>query len=540
MTVNEIIDSACRTPVLRRYFDALNETAIVATTDRAGTITLVNDTFCAISKYTREELIGENHRILNSGRHPRSFFAEMFRAIASGRTWRGDVCNRAKDGSLYWVDTTIVPMRDDAGAIDGYFSIRQDITERKGREAASEQAAASERAASEAKSAFLANMSHEIRTPLNAILGFTEVLGNETIAEPERREHLETIRRNGEHLLSVINDVLDISKIEAGRMTVERVELLTVELFAQVISLMQVRADAKGLALDLEFETEIPRTIRTDPVRLRQILLNLIGNAVKFTEIGGVRVLVGLEEDPDEPCLRIEVADTGIGMTRDQADRVFQPFAQADSSTTRKFGGTGLGLHISNRLAGMLDGEILLTSEKGVGTSFIVRVPTGTGHEADRMSAADAWDEMIEHRRSEERAQRASLSGVLAGRRVLVAEDGPDNQRLVRHYLEKAGASVEIAENGRIALERITADPGFDAVLMDVQMPEMDGHEATRRLRRGGFRGPIIALTAHAMSEERDAILASGCDGFLTKPVARTTLVETIDHWIDGGRARAA
>ena len=531
MPEKHFLDAVAGNAVLRQYFYALNATAIVAITDLKGTITLVNDTFCAISKYTRDELIGQNHRILNSGHHPKSMFTEMFRTISAGTTWRHDVCNKAKDGSLYWVDTTIVPIQNDSGVIEGYVSIRQDITKRKEREAANERAAASERAASEAKSAFLANMSHEIRTPLNAILGYTEVLGSERITEHERAEHLETIRRNGEHLLSVINDVLDISKIEAGRMSVEPVELLTVELFTQAVSLMQVRADAKGLALDLEFETEIPRTIRTDPVRLRQVLLNLIGNAIKFTEIGGVRLIVGLEE-ADEPMLRIEVADTGIGMTPEQRDRVFMPFAQADSSTTRKFGGTGLGLHISGRLVEMLGGEIGMTSEPGVGSSFIIRVPSGTGREVERTSASDAWEEVVALRKIEQEHARATDREALLGRRILVAEDGPDNQRLVRHFLEKAGASVDIVENGRLAVERMVADPAYHAVLMDVQMPEMDGHEATRRIRAGGFTGPIIALTAHAMSEERDAILASGCDAFLTKPIVRQTLIETIARWV--------
>ena len=533
------------TAVLQRYHAALNATAIVAMTDRRGNITFVNDTFCAISKYDRAELIGQNHRVLNSGHHPKSFFKEMFREIASGRIWRRDVCNRAKDGSLYWVDTTIVPMRDMNGKIDGYFSLRQDITERKQREAASEQEAASERAASAAKSAFLANMSHEIRTPLNAILGYTAVLGNDELRGNERREHLETIRRNGEHLLGVINDVLDISKIEAGQMTVEPVEVLTVDLFSQVISLMQVRADAKGLALELEFETEIPRTIRTAPVRVRQVLLNLIGNAIKFTEVGGVRVIVGLETDEDGSTLRIEVADTGIGMTPEQTARVFQPFAQADSSTTRKFGGTGLGLHISRRLSEMLGGEISLNSHPGAGTSFVVRVPTGTEHSAALTSAADAWEEMVALRHSEEQQARAASTDALTGRRILVAEDGPDNQRLVRHFLEKAGATVEIVENGRLAVERIEAglasgtDP-IDLILMDVQMPEMDGHEATRRIRARGFGGPIVALTAHAMSEERDALLASGCDAFLTTPIVRPLLIETVAGWTTRTRSNAA
>ena len=521
------------TSVLRQYFHALNATAIVAMTDLRGTITLVNDTFCEISKYTREELIGQNHRVLNSGHHPRSFFTSMFRVITKGNMWRGDICNRAKDGSLYWVDTTIVPIRGETGKIESYFSLRQDITARKQREASMRETAEQERAASAAKSAFLANMSHEIRTPLNSILGFTELMVCDEMSNAERREHLRTIRRNGNHLLSVINDVLDISKIEAGQMTIDPVEVLTVELFSQVISLMKIRAESKGLAIDLEFETEIPRMMRTDPVRLRQVVLNLIGNAIKFTEIGGVRVIVGLENKNEEPVLRIEVVDTGIGMSDAQVGRLFQPFVQADSSTTRRFGGTGLGLHISQRLCAMLGAEICVSSEPGVGTLFVVRVPTGTGWQSPRISAAKAWEEMIALQKNDDEQERITEGEVLTGRRILVAEDGIDNQRLVRHFLESAGANVEIAGNGRIAVDRVSNDASFDAILMDVQMPEMDGHEATRRIREMRYRGPVIALTAHALNEEREAILAAGCDDFLTKPIVRPKLIETLARWTD-------
>jgi CheY-like chemotaxis protein len=352
-------------------------------------------------------------------------------------------------------------------------------------------------------------MSHEIRTPLNAILGFTEVLGNETIAEPERREHLETIRRNGEHLLSVINDVLDISKIEAGRMTVERVELLTVELFAQVISLMQVRADAKGLALDLEFETEIPRTIRTDPVRLRQILLNLIGNAVKFTDDGEVAVrLEVLERDEDRILLHAAVTDTGVGIPREKLENVFGAFEQADGSTTRRFGGTGLGLAVSARLVRMMGGRIWANSDPGLGSAFHFtarfRVPArhGLPGRADRSAAPQIW----------------------SGRklRVLLAEDNRVNRRLAVHMLEKRGHDFLAVENGREAVEAHDRER-FDAILMDVQMPELDGLRACAEIRRReeetGTSTPVIALTAHATSGDRERCLDAGMDDYVTKPI---------------------
>ena len=525
----------------RVYKQAVDQTAIVAATDLHGTIIYVNETFCEISKYSQDELVGQNHRILNSGHHPRSFFTEMYRMIHAGKKWKADVCNRAKDGSIYWVDTTIIPTTDDSGNIDGFFTIRHDITARKLREDGNARDAESMRAASLAKSEFLANMSHEIRTPMNAILGYTEILSGEEISEKGRGEHLDTIRRNGEHLLSVINDVLDISKIEAGRMEVDPIDTMTIEMIAEVVTLMKVRSDAKGLTLELEFETEIPRLIRTDPLRMRQILINLIGNAIKFTEVGGVRLIVGLENDPVSPMLRIEVADTGIGMTPDQINNIFEPFEQADSSTTRRFGGTGLGLHISRRLAAMLDGEILVSSTPDVGASFITRIPICIKDGIEIISSQTAWDEMVEHRNRAAKQAAAADDTVLEGKRILLVEDGPDNRRLVIHFLNKAGAEVVAAENGRIALNLIERGEEFDVVLMDVQMPEMDGQEATMRIRRLGYDRPIIALTAHAMTEERESCIKAGCDEFLTKPIVRSKLIETIANWCrDDTNRRAA
>lgn len=380
--------------------------------------------------------------------------------------------------------------------------------------------------ANRSKSEFLANMSHEIRTPMTAILGYAELLMDPRTGPAEQASHIGTIRRNGEHLLTIINDILDLSKIEAGRLTVERVETPLWELVEEVHSLMNVRAVERKIELFCEVESRIPTTIRTDPVRLRQVLTNLVGNAIKFTEKGEVRVKVGLDSvDVPRPRIRIEVADTGIGMTPEQVGRLFEPFAQADTSTTRRFGGTGLGLVISQRLAKALGGDIQVHSEPGKGSRFVVLIDPGPIDRA-RMIAEKPQAGVMR-----QEARPAETDATLRGR-VLLAEDGPDNQRLIALVLRKAGLAVEIAGNGRIAFEKAMKAASerlpFDLILMDMQMPEMDGYSATSLLRGSGYSGPIIALTANAMASDRERCLAAGCDDYATKPIDRRILIALI------------
>ncbi len=401
--------------------------------------------------------------------------------------------------------------------------------------------------ATQAKSEFLANMSHEIRTPMTAILGFTDLLAG-TLNTPDHLEAVEIIRRNSNYLLALIDDILDLSKIEAGKLHVERIRCSPTGLLADVIALMQVRAAAKSIPLTLEYDGPCPETIVTDPTRLRQILVNLIGNAVKFTEVGEVRVVVRLVEAASPaPRLLCEVIDTGIGMAPEQVARLFQPFHQADASTSRRFGGTGLGLAISRRLAGLLGGDIAVQSEPGRGSRFSVTVDTGSlagialierpvqGHAVATPTGASP----------REIGPPAPLNC-----RVLLAEDGYDNQRLVAFLLQKAGVQVTIAENGLAAMEMLlTPVPGetpsaaassepFDVILMDMQMPVMDGYTATRQLRANGCKVPIVALTAHAMADDRQCCLDAGCDDYLAKPFDRTTLLALVAYWATYGRTR--
>ncbi|MEM9753952.1 MAG: ATP-binding protein [Planctomycetota bacterium] len=390
-------------------------------------------------------------------------------------------------------------------------------------------------AANHAKSAFLANMSHEIRTPMTAILGYAEVLRDESISEKERCDHLNTIQRNGQHLLTIINDILDVSKIEANQMTVEQIETRPLELLDQVISLLKVRAEDRGVDLQLEPAYPLPTAIQSDPVRFRQILLNLIGNAIKFSPQG--RVTVRPRFEPNENRLIVQIADSGIGMSPEQVERLFQPFTQADGSTTRKFGGTGLGLTISKRLATMLGGDIEVTSTPGQGSTFTVSITTGPVDPSvivdDDLGATRA----MKHRPTlTTKSKPAAPDEPLAGR-ILLAEDGKDNQRLITFILKKAGFTVDLAEDGQQALDKLAearADgQTYDVVLMDMQMPRVDGLTATRTARQSGYTGPIVALTAHAMDEHRKQAMDAGCTDFATKPIDRAALLELLEQLIN-------
>jgi PAS domain S-box-containing protein len=396
-------------------------------------------------------------------------------------------------------------------------------------------------AASRAKTEFLANMSHEIRTPMTAILGFAEKLLDPNLAEHDRSESVNTIHNNGRHLLQIINDILDLSRIEAGKLDVEQVRCSLAALVDEVWSLMQVRADSKGLTFAVDYEGPVPVAIRTDPVRLKQVLINLIGNAIKFTEAGGVRLSMRFlparpadRAGPAEPMIEFQVVDTGVGMSDEQMVEVFQPFHQADSSTTRKYGGSGLGLAISKRLVRMLNGDMSVKSQLNQGSTFTVTLPTGP---LDGMDMVDLTAGRPLEESNVDIPTRGELPTLRQGCRILLAEDGPDNQRLIAYVLQKAGADVTIKDNGKVAMEAALAahdkaNP-FDVILMDMQMPVLDGYQATRALRRSGYRGPIIALTAHAMASDRDKCLKAGCDGYATKPIDRAMLIRTIAEQLE-------
>ncbi len=389
-----------------------------------------------------------------------------------------------------------------------------------------EESAETAEVANRAKSEFLANMSHEIRTPMTAILGFSEVL----LANATNQDQLEAvtiIKRNGEYLINLINDILDLSKIEAGKLDVERVQCSPCQVLSEVVSLMRVRTAAKNLSLEIEYVRPIPENIQSDSTRLRQILINLIGNAIKFTEVGGVRVVARLSDaESDEPKMQFEVVDSGIGMTEEQVARLFKPFSQLDASATRKYGGTGLGLTISKRLAEKLGGSVTVRSTPGKGSTFTVTVTTGS------LNGVRLLDNPTGAQVSSATENKPNELKSRLDCRVLLAEDGPDNQRLIAFLLKKAGAEVTVAENGQIACDLAQAAQNegtpFDVILMDMQMPVMDGHDATGKLRQAGHAGPIIALTAHAMNADRDNCLNAGCDDYMSKPIDHKKLISVV------------
>jgi signal transduction histidine kinase/ActR/RegA family two-component response regulator len=390
-------------------------------------------------------------------------------------------------------------------------------------------------ACSRAKSEFLANMSHEIRTPITAILGYVDIMLDEDIGHVIR-QHAEVIRRNGEHLLGLINDVLDLSKVEVGRMQIEPIRCSPVQVVAEVVSLMRVRAEAKHLTLQTDVAGPLPETVLTDPLRLRQVLVNLVGNAIKFTDQGEVSLAVRLIADQGCPRLRFDVTDTGIGINEEHLKRLFHPFTQVDTSSTRRFGGTGLGLCISKRLAEALGGSIEVHSTPGKGSSFSVTIDPGP-LDGIRM-VENAQDTLLDYvpRTTVTAPGKTECCG-----RILLAEDALDNQRLIGLLLKKAGNDVVTVENGEQAVEQASVawrqGRPFDVILMDMQMPVMDGYSATRCLREQGYTRPIIALTAHAMAEDRQKCLDAGCDDYATKPIDRPRLLATIARWMAGSQA---
>ncbi len=653
---------------LQQQKNALDRHAIVSITDLKGNITYCNQHFQRISGYTDSELIGNNHRIINSAVHPREMFVDLWATITSGQVWSGEICNRNKQGELYWVKATVMPMYDANGKIDRFIAVRTEITQLKQLESeltfrneslqkltqTLEQARNDAEAAAQAKGDFLANMSHEIRTPMTGIIGMTE-LALDTPLSPTQRGYLETVHSSARTLLTILNDILDFSKIDAGKLSIESIDFDPADLLADTLKSIAVRARTKGLDLHFSLPPNLPALISSDPVRLRQIVANISDNAVKFTEHGFIAVDVQwtdtpLPENDIDGVLIISISDQGIGIPREKLGSIFESFSQVDASTTRRFGGTGLGLTICARLADLMGGTVTVDSEFGKGSSFRIELPvraprrlrqpkpgvmlsvivvdaeptnrtriqnmlawlgvTARGYDNIDTLLANCDENTLEHAvfltacrpdgKTADELQRLLASGVSSERcivmsddsqtsarlrasalpidkllaaparpdelsnilglsqaghlvmgsesnpssdsanqhkqvlNILLAEDNPVNQRLISTMLSKLGHQVTVVGDGVKAVQAFSQST-FDLILMDMQMPNMNGIEATRNIRAAEAdlgRGPvpIYALTANVLPQDRQACLEAGMNGHVAKPIKAAALQEALSN----------
>ncbi|HEX8963686.1 MAG TPA: response regulator [Rhodocyclaceae bacterium] len=511
-------------------FSAMAEGAIV--TDPSGTILWVNDAFCRIFGYQREEVIGQNPRILKSGRHGEDEYREFWQQLKTAGHWRGELWNKRKTGEVFPEELSIQALRGPDGRILRYITIFSDITERKRndeelrrhrdhleelvRQRTEELTVARDQAesANRSKSAFLANMSHELRTPLNAVIGFSQLMDKDPSLSTTQRRNIEIIRNSGSHLLTLINDVLELSKIESGKMQLEADEVGLDDLLRQVVDMMRVRAEQAGLSLRLE-APGLPAAVVLDAVKLRQVLLNLLSNAVKFTLEGGVTVRVAAQP-AEEGMVRLAFAvdDTGIGISPSDLQRIFRPFEQAGGAS--RHGGTGLGLTISRQYVQMMGGDLSVESSVGKGSSFRFAISVPLGCAADARAAG---------------GRVVALSAAPMGRRILIVDDQEETRVLLRALLEPLGFEVAEAADGA---QVEAAARGFlpDLILMDWRMPQMDGLEATQRLRAlADLAQPkIVMLTANALDHSRQEALAAGADDFLRKPYEEQELYAMLEQ----------
>jgi PAS domain S-box-containing protein len=490
--------------------------------DLRGNFLFVNDAFCRMFGFEKAKTLGRSFKDLQDPvRHAPT--VEIFNAVyKTGQPVRSYEY-QVTPANLF-VEQSISLERDSDGRAVGFLSIYRDCTARKRAEEAAARAREVAESANRAKSEFLANMSHEIRTPMNGIIGMTMVALDGPLTPPQA-DCLETIRGQAASLLTIVNDILDFSKIESRRVELESVPFTLAHALDEVVKPLAVRAREKGLLLSSTIAAGVPSRIIGDPGRLKQIVTNVVGNAVKFTERGSVALEAAVDRRADgQMILRLRCTDTGIGIPADKLAAIFEPFRQVDGSMTRRFGGTGLGLAIASTLVDLMGGQIRVDSAPGRGSTFEITIPAAA-------AGADVQTESAVSAAVVAAARRAA--GPARPARVLVAEDNIVNQRVAASLLSKRGHVVTVVSNGREALDAMRRE-AFDLVLMDVQMPEMDGFEATAAIRQleseTGTRVRIVAMTAHAMTGDRERCLAAGMDGYLSKPIDQRSLFDAVEQ----------
>jgi PAS domain S-box-containing protein len=489
-----------------------------------GTLDYFNKVWTDYTGLTLDQSVGSGWQAAIHPDDLNTFLKTWITSMSTGQAFEAECRIRDKKAEMRWYWMRATPETRQSGEVVAWLGTGTDIHDRKISQVRLIEAEKMAVSANTAKTHFLANMSHEIRTPLNAILGFAELILNPEQTIEDRNSSVTTIRRSGQQLLKIIDEILDISKVEAGRLEIENIEVKTPQMLSQLKSLLNVQAQSKNLHLAFDFKTAIPEIIYTDPTRLRQILLNVIGNGIKFTNKGEVLISVswspsGLE---NQGLLSFKVSDTGVGIDSGQSERLFQPFMQIDSSTTRRFGGTGLGLALSRQLAQAMGGNVTLEeSQPQKGSIFLCEIRT------EKKPNCQLISNLVDAPAEVPKPFNAKDGKILQGVKILVVDDAPDNQILISRFLKSAGAEVDLAANGLEGVKMALAGD-HKIVLMDIQMPQLDGYEATLNLRNHGYKTPIIALTAHAFKEERDRCLKVGCTDHLTKPVDRRNLIEQV------------